>query len=233
MPRRIVAFIVLAVVLAAVFVRLGFWQLSRLSQRRAQNAVIARHLAEAETPWDKLGPPDSARLRRTVVLGVPDTAQEFAILGRSRNGSPGVWIITPVRVAGDTAAVLVNRGWVYSPDASTVDLSRWRERRTEFRGYTQPLLAGPANVKARGLRSFDSGGVDSLLPYPFAPVYLVLQDSGAIDSTPARLPLPVLNDGPHLSYAIQWFCFAAIAVGGAAIVGKRARDSELAARHSP
>lgn len=220
-PRRIVAFVVLAVVLAAVFVRLGFWQLSRLSERRAQNAEIAKHLTEPEVSWSKLGPLDSARLRRTVVSGVPDTAAEFAITGRSRNGSPGVWIITPVRVTGDSAAVLVNRGWVYSPDASTVDLNRWREHRTEYHGYTQRLLAGPANVKGRELRAFDSSGVDSLLPYPFAPMYMVLQDSGAIDSTPARLPMPVLDDGPHLSYAVQWFSFAAIALAGAAVVARK------------
>ena len=28
------------------------------------------------------------------------------------------------------------------------------------------------------------------------------------------LELPELDDGPHLSYAIQWFCFTAIAVIG-------------------
>ena len=223
MPRRIVVFVVIAVVSAAVFVRLGVWQLSRLGERRAQNAESTKHLAEAEVPWNALGPLDGARLRRTVVVGVPDTAAEFAILGRSRNGSPGVWIITPVHVAGDTAAVLVNRGWVYSADASTVDLTRWREHRTEYHGYTQRLATGPANVKGRGLRSFDADGVDSLLPFRFAPLYVVLQDSAAIDSTPARLPMPVLDDGPHLSYAVQWFCFAAIAIGGAAIVAVRSR----------
>ena len=221
MPRRIIVFVVLAFAMAALFVRLGFWQLSRLHDRRAQNAVVARQLAEPEVPWDKLGGPDSGRLRRAVVRGVADTAAEFAVLGRSRDGSPGVWIITPVRVAGDSVAVLVNRGWVYAPDASTVDLSRWRERRGEFHGYTQRLSAGVANVKGRGLRAFDSAGVDSLLPYRFAPLYLVQQDSASIDSTPARLPVPALDNGPHLNYAVQWFAFAAIAIAGSVIVARK------------
>jgi surfeit locus 1 family protein len=218
-PRRIIVFVVLAVASAAVFVRLGFWQLSRLAERRTQNVDMALRLSAPEVPWNALGSPDSARLRRSVVTGVADTAAEFAILGRSRYGSPGVWIITPVLVPGQDAAVLVNRGWVHSADASAVDLQRWRERRTEYRGYTQRIATvGPANVKGRGLRAFDSAGVDSLLPYPFAPLYLVQQDSGHIDSIPARLPLPVLNNGPHLNYAIQWFAFALIAVAGAGIV---------------
>jgi cytochrome oxidase assembly protein ShyY1 len=29
------------------------------------------------------------------------------------------------------------------------------------------------------------------------------------------LELPAMDDGPHLSYAIQWFTFAAIALYGA------------------
>lgn len=227
MPRRIVVFVVLAVVLAMLFVRLGFWQLSRLEERRAQNAGIAGDLSVPEVPWNQLGSMDSADFRRTVVAGIPDTAAEFAILGRSRNGSPGVWIITPVRPVGDSIAVLVNRGWVYAPDAATVDLNRWRERRSEYRGYTHRIAIGPKSVKGRGLRVFDSSGVDSLLPYPFAPLYLVQRDSGPVDSTPARLPMPALSDGPHLSYAIQWFAFAAIAMAGAAIVAIRSRDSAL------
>ena len=47
--------------------------------------------------------------------------------GRTRSGSPGVHILTPLRIPESDTALLVNRGWVYSPDARTVDLTRWRE----------------------------------------------------------------------------------------------------------
>jgi surfeit locus 1 family protein len=155
------------------------------------------------------------------VTGAPDTANEFTILGRSRNGSPGVWLVTPMRESDGTPAVLVLRGWVYAPDAATIDLLRWRERRTEYHGYTQRLGAGPASIKGRALRALDSSGVDSLLAYPFSTLFIVAQDSGSIDSTPARLPMPVLDDGPHLSYAVQWFSFALIAIAGAAVVARK------------
>jgi surfeit locus 1 family protein len=39
----------------------------------------------------------------------------------------------------------------------------------------------------------------------------------------ARLPPPALDEGPHLSYAIQWFSFAAIALIGGAAVAVRNR----------
>ena len=42
-------------------------------------------------------------------------------------------------------------------------------------------------------------------------------------STTARLPPPALDEGPHLSYAIQWFSFAAIALIGGTAVAVRNR----------
>lgn len=235
MPRRIVVFVALAVASAVLFVRLGFWQLDRLKQRRARNGEAAAQMANAEAPFDQFRR-DNVALRRVVLEGVPDTANEFVVTGRSRNGSPGVHIITPYRFRGDTA-VLVNRGWVYAPDAATADLSRWREARQTVHGYTQLLpvsgLSAPTlPTRAHAVRVFDTNHLVMLLPYHFYQLYVIAQDSGHIDSIPARLPLPALDDGPHLNYAIQWFCFAAIAVVGAAIVARRSRDSGLGTRYS-
>ena len=129
---------------------------------------------------------------------------------------------------GNDTAVLVNRGWVYAADAATADLSRWRESRTSFSGHTDtlPTPAGPPQLKNHGLRSLSAAGVDTLLPYPFYSLYLIAHDS--VPDAPARLSQPALDGGSHLSYAIQWFCFAAIAIGGAVIVwlkGRRARHA--------
>lgn len=228
MNRRIVAFCALAVALAVLFVRLGIWQLDRLGERRAQNADTRARLSQPTTSFARLRREKAGWLRQTALEGVPDYANEFVVTGRSRNGSPGVHIFTPVMIPGNDTVVLVNRGWVYSPDAATVELGRWREKRVAFHGYTQqlpwPHTAPP--IKGRGLRTLGFMGVDLLLPYRFYGLYLVSQDSAA-DSTPARLPMPALDDGPHLSYAIQWFSFAAIALIGAAMITIRARRQEL------
>jgi surfeit locus 1 family protein len=226
--RRVGAFVTLAMLLASLFVRLGFWQLDRLQQRRARNAVLAARLAESPLPIDELR--DTAAFRRASVEGDPDYASEIVLTGRSRQGSPGVYIITPVRRAGSDAAVLVMRGWVYSPDAATVDLTRWHETRRSFNGY---VLSLPAAVESpqqpamgRKVRALTRERVRELVPYPVATRYLVSQDSvtaAAADSTPARVAEPMLDDGPHLSYAIQWFSFAAIALVGSYVIVRRSR----------
>jgi cytochrome oxidase assembly protein ShyY1 len=64
------------------------------------------------------------------------------------------------------------------------------------------------------------------IPYPVAPFYLVSVGDTTVTTHPARREMPVLDDGPHRSYAVQWFCFAAIAIGGAIAVVRRERGDQ-------
>ncbi len=226
---RVWIFVLLALCAAGLFVRLGFWQLSRLNERRTRNALITSRLDSAEVDARSL-PADTAlaRFRRVRVAGTPDYAHELVFAARSYRGSPGVNILTPVRAAGTDTAVIVDRGWVYAPDGSTVDLSKWHEPDTTFTGYAEELpstngasYSGRPNVIAR--MSVDV--IRKALPYPVAPFYVVmLGDSAIAPDRIARLTIPALGEGPHMGYALQWFAFAIIAVVGAGFVVKQARD---------
>ena len=233
MPRRLVVFLLLAVVLAAVFIRLGFWQLSRLAQRRARNAVVAARLAQPQVALTSLRPDSASMLRKAIVTGAPDFDHEILLAARTYQGSPGVYLLTPLRVAGQDTAVLVNRGWIYAPDGVSVDAGRWREATTSFSGYAELLPRGvtskPEGVLRRDervARQLDLATVQSLLPYPVSPLYLVAtipDTTRPQGERVARLPPPALDEGPHLSYAIQWFSFAAIALIGGTAVAVRNR----------
>ena len=229
MSRRNVVFIVLALVAVAVCTRLGFWQLSRLRERRARNELAASRVTQPPVaPAALPGDVTLARLRRVTLSGRYDYAHEVVLTNRSRQGSPGVYIVTPLRPAGADTAVLVTRGWVYSPDGSTVDLARWREADTAtVAGFVEsfPPAAegrGSAEVPNRptAFRWLDRGLMTRRVGYPLAPYYVVLlgaDSTATADSTPVRLTTPALDEGPHLSYAIQWFSFALIALVGAGV----------------
>src|SRR5437667_633363 len=121
-------FAVAACLLAIVFTSLGFWQLRRLAERRAQNAVLSsRRFHSPIELGDIARDTGAARFRRVRISGAYDYSHQFALTLRTRNGSPGVDIITPVTRAGTDTLVLVNRGWIYAPDGITADLSRWPE----------------------------------------------------------------------------------------------------------
>jgi len=237
MRRSSLLFLVIAAVVALGCVRLGVWQLGRLGERRAANALVRSRLDSAAVPPERL-PADTgrARYRRVVLRGTYDFAHQVVLAGRSRNGSPGVNLLTPLRIAGHDTAVLVNRGWVYSPDATAVAATRWREPdAAQVEGlvntYHDPAT-GPAIIgrDGRTLRRLDPAALDTLVPYPLAR-YFVIATSPPADSvtSPVRLAPPPLDEGNHASYAFQWFAFATIALGGAGVTwwqgrGRRAGD---------
>lgn len=225
-----VIFCALAIGAASLFVRLGFWQVSRLHERQAHNAVVAAQRLDAPVEFSAL-PRDTgaAHYRAAHIEGRYDYAHELVLASRLRQGSPGVELLTPVFAPGSDTAVLVNRGWVYSPDAASVDLVRWREGdAAKVSGYveTYPPDAGVTTSAfgPRVVRRASRSEIAAKVPYPVAPYFLIVTSDTAGRDHPARRSEPALDEGPHRSYAIQWFAFALIAIGGAAAVVFRERE---------
>src|SRR5688500_18468087 len=110
---------VIFVVVAAVCARLGLWQLDRLRERRAANAAAS---AKRTLPPVILGATESADStlidRRVVAAGRYDHTHDLVLRGQVYQGVPGVHIVTPLRVEGMETVVLVNRGFVPTPDAT-------------------------------------------------------------------------------------------------------------------
>lgn len=223
MRRGSVLAFLFALFAAAVFARLGVWQLHRLAERRAFNAELASRLTSAPAAVSEL-PADTAlaAYRRVQVTGRFDYAHQVVITGRSRQGAPGVFLVTPLRPDSGGPAVLVNRGWVYSPDASAVNEDLWREPSpTTVDGFVTPLPADasrdPVSVaNPRAVRELDRARIAALVPYAVHPFFLIdLSPGRREDGIPTRLAVPAMDEGPHKNYAIQWFTFAAIALYGA------------------
>jgi len=200
---------VVAIVVATACVLLGKWQLDRLAQRRARNAALAARLALPPLAVRGDIPADSARQRRVVAQGVYDFAAERTWPGRSFQGTPGVALLTPLRLA-DGSAVLVDRGWAPSPDAFHVDHTLYREPDTA-------TVTGIALIPPRGRGDVAVAG--------FRPFVIQLETPDPAAGLPRRWPPPALDDGPHLSYAIQWFSFAAIVLVGTATLLRGGRTS--------
>jgi len=215
---------VLAWSLAALCVRLGFWQLERLRERRARNAEIAaaRALPPVELPVVHLDP-DAVRDRRATARGVYDYAHERVWAGRTFRGAPGVALLTPLRLA-DGSAVFVDRGWVPSADARHIDATRFGEG-------DSAAIAGLVLPVPRDRGDVDPARLRDSVPYVVLPIVIQLDDTAAPHPAGlARWRTPPLDGGPHLSYAIQWFCFGGIAVVGTVLLLKKRAQEE---RHFP
>jgi surfeit locus 1 family protein len=232
-PRARAVLLIGVFAFAVLAVRLGFWQLHRLAQRRAANAaaLVARDAPELDVAARNDQPLAGRRVRAS---GTYDRGHELVLRGQVFREIPGIILVTPLRLSalGDTA-VLVERGFVPSPDAVTIPgraASLNEPGAQSVRGMALPLTAAPdsgAPLEHEGQttwRRLDLSALRARLPYPILDVAIRQAPDSILPQMPRRLDPPSLDEGPHLSYAIQWFAFAVIAVGFAVAVlvrGKR------------
>ena len=226
-PRYWAAHLLMLVAVAACLL-LGRWQLDVWHGHRADSAASVTR----ETPIpldDVLGPdaafPASGVGRPVVVSGRWDDAHTFYVAGRVRDGTTGVWVVTPV-VTSSGSAIPVVRGW--APRA----------------GDAPPAPRGEAALVGLLQPSEDTGATDTdprddVLPQlsitallPRAPYdlyggYVVATDRqvpGATGRAPAsgtgglepvtaeHLPGAGAVSGlRNLLYALQWWVFGAFA----------------------
>lgn len=222
----------LVILVAVSFSWLGLWQLDRLDQRHAYEDLVAERLAAPPSPLvDVLAAHslDDVRFRRVVAEGTFDPAHEVILYGRTQSGQTGNHVLTPLLLE-DGTAVAVDRGWVpLSDDDPPLADAAPPSGRVRVTGVLFPSEAdgGDGAGDGAGPRTtftrLDLPALASQLPYPLAPAYLLLgsQEPAQAD-LPRIAPLPDAGQSPpHLSYAIQWFTFATIAVVGFAILVRR------------
>ena len=220
--------------LCALFLTLGIWQLQRLEQKRAANALILARMQEppltlSGQPLD----PEQANLRRATVRGTYDYSQEIVLRNRTLNEIPGVHVIVPLRIAGSDAAVLVDRGWIPYEMADPEQRTEFRQAAGRGRSQRHPppqpgaRAASRARRPAARPRPAAAGRLAPRRPpaHPGAdPLSAVAAlpggRSGARRTRPAlprAAPEIALSEGGHLGYAVQWFAFAGILLGGYAL----------------
>jgi cytochrome oxidase assembly protein ShyY1 len=214
------------VALAAVigFVSLGLWQLSRHSDRSELDKQIEARLEARPRPLSDLiatygENAAELHLRRARVTGVYDAAGELIWVARTLRGRSGHDLVTPIAVGN--RVVLVDRGWV-PIDTDRAEAAPPGDEVTLVGVLLEPSPRGP-----RGEPDADTGryvevgriDLDALqrqFSAPLFPVYLQLTDQEPpAGQLPEIRPDPEPGTGPpHLSYAVQWFVFAAVVAIG-------------------
>ncbi|WP_420641400.1 SURF1 family protein [Candidatus Leptofilum sp.] len=232
--RRWLGGTLLVLVAVGLFVRLGIWQLDRLEQRRAENAALQAVLDLP--PLDLAEPlpdgPEALENRLATVSGWYDFANERVILLQPWQGRPGVQLITPLMIEGGDTAVLINRGWVPQADyeAGALNQYRFETGLVQVDGYlalSQPGRNGSSEAAGSDLYRVDIPAIEAALPYEVLPIFMVEAPGEAVElEPPLRAAREVdLSEGPHLSYALQWFIFSVL-TGGLYLVFVRRSERE-------
>ncbi|MDX1600317.1 MAG: SURF1 family protein [Anaerolineales bacterium] len=229
MKGRAWLFLGLAIVVAAACIRLGFWQLSRLQERRDRNQEIRAGLQDERIELTEAVSSESVEpFRRIRARGRFDSAHQVVLTARSYQNQSGVHLVTPLRLVESDTAVLVDRGWLPLEERSPEDLDAYSvEGVVEVEGVTLPsqsqpqifLFPPPPTGTPQDPRTswpaLDVSAISGQIPYHLISVYVAVTEpvpEGA--SSPIPDPGLELSEGPHLGYAIQWFSFALIALVG-------------------
>lgn len=204
-----------SVVVAASCVGLGLWQLDRRAERLERNAEATAGRSLPPLDLNAAGGTVPAQ-RRVVVRGEFDHSAQLILRGHLWMGAPGVHVVTPLRLAGSERALLVNRGFVTAADGVTPDSPVPLEPgAVVLEGIVVPVpVAGdggqPAEHAGRvSWRRLDLPTLRDRLEYPLLDVYLLPETPNPAGPWPRRVEWPGLDEGPHLSYALQWFGIAA------------------------
>jgi len=218
----------LVIIGALILGRLGIWQLDRLAQRRALNSSLNTRMAQpALTLAGAAIDPAALEYRRGEVRGVYDPAQEIVLRNRELDGTPGVHILTPLRLSSSDTAVLVDRGWIPrdqagpaargafpAPPGQVLVTGIARLSQDESAGGPQDPPLGPDRRRLDAWFHVDTTRIQQQAGYPLLPIFIEQQPAPGDPALPRRVATADLGEGPHMGYAVQWFAFAIILMVG-------------------
>lgn len=216
------------------------WQYQRHVNRSAEDALARANssttpvaLTEVVQPGEAL--PEDDVYRFVAVQGTYLADETVLVRKRVFNGSPGYWVVTPLRTS-DGSVVQVLRGWtamagdaltspsVASPPPGEVSLVGWLKP-TEMLPQPAPTDLPVGQVAAldtavlnNSAATGDSAG--------FTPVMVATASEPADPAGLTPVPVPKPGLGPHLAYSWQWLTFAAMLPIGWVILFRRELKSQ-------
>lgn len=246
--RRWGAYLALTLVFAVACGLLSWWQWARRGeavdeiQRIEQNYDAAPRavdeVLDGFSAWD-----DDDEWTPVALHGEYLADQQVLVRNRVRGGQPGFEQLVPLRL-DDGSVFVVDRGWLplgdgpnatpdavpQPPEGEVTVVARLRQ--------AEPALPGRSAPEGQ-LPSVDVATiVGGLADEGYTGAYgLLASEDPAVDDMPFAAPRPQEDEGPHLSYALQWIAFGVLAFIGLFWAWRRERriaalplDEQAAAR---
>ncbi|KZE94278.1 putative SURF1-like protein [Agromyces sp. NDB4Y10] len=242
---RWAGYLALVVVFAIACSALGTWQFNRRAEALAEVARIdANYDADPIPVAEALPDPDSfdidQRWQVVALSGEYLHDEEVVVRNRPGAGSTGFEVLTPLRLDDGTVFV-VDRGWIpQDSEGRPSEFPAAPDGRVEV---TARLKAGEQQIAGRTSSGaeFATIDLDELAERVGEPTYtgaygILVQTGADASEPPIALPRPERDEGPHLSYALQWFVFALmgfVALGWFANQERKLLAADAAERSSP
>ena len=173
--------------------------------------------------------------RSVMVEGEYEPAYQVALINQAYQNQYGAHLLTPLRISGLDQYIIVDRGWIPAEEAlsgaweqydepGTVRVSgviRLSQSKPDYGRLADPTpIPGQVPLKVWNLANLSQ--VAKQMPGPLLEVYIQQTPDPSWTQLPYRTePDLDLTEGSHMSYALQWFTFAAILAVGYPLYVKR------------
>jgi cytochrome oxidase assembly protein ShyY1 len=220
---RWLAWFLLALLFAVACGFLSDWQFNRRSEKVTFIQKVQQNYDAPAVALEKLVPStrafdESYEWRPVLLTGHYLSAEMKLVRNRPNNGQPGFLEMVPF-VLNSGKTIAVSRGWLPtgnrqdSPDVIPLPDDQQRTLTARLR-LGEPRLdrsAPPGQIAALHLPTIRH--LLELNPSHFYDnVYVALETEKPSSSVlPASVAMPELDEGNHLSYALQWIMFAIMA----------------------
>jgi cytochrome oxidase assembly protein ShyY1 len=223
--RRWGAYLALVIVFAVACGLLSWWQWARRAEIVAQGNLVTRNYEADPVAVKGLLPALDAwrpgeEWRPVEMHGRYLRDEQLLVRNRPYNANPGFEVLVPFQL-GDGTVFIVDRGWLpigrtqdtpdvvpAAPDGEVTVVARLQQSEPVLPGRTAPAgqvpsINLPTVAKLAGTAKAYTGAYG-----------LLATESPAAATRPRAVEEPVPDEGPHLSYAIQWIAFGALAFFG-------------------
>lgn len=226
LTRRWAGYLALTIAFAIACAALGMWQFARRAEAQAEISKIEANYDRDPVPVAEALPSLDAFAQDQKWLPVELTgtylsADEQLVRNRPLSGRPGFEVLTPLRLDSGTVFI-VDRGWLPTgsaqdapdvvppaPEGTVTVTVRLKQGEPELAGRT--TIAGSGQIATVNLPQL----ADVVGEPTYTGAYGLIFSPGAVPTDlPTESPRPTLDEGPHLSYALQWFVFAIIGFFG-------------------
>lgn len=219
-----------ALVLLALFVTLGFWQLDRAAQKREVRAAFDAEgeyrTLETNASYEAFAP-----LKATGhYLGNRQILLENIVL----DGRLGYYVITPFERSADEPLLLVNRGWLpkEADEATTLPITVSGDEQ-EIHGRVGrlprvgirpgPAFTGDAGWPRRAVWP-ETEEMAAVLGREVLP-FVLLADPDPSSGLVRRWAPREIGPMRHLGYAVQWFALALAVIVTGVVLYRRKKAS--------
>ncbi|MHB1947487.1 MAG: SURF1 family protein [Gammaproteobacteria bacterium] len=211
-------FLVFFLFFFCLFCLAGHWQLQRYHYKKTLVTSYAASLKKGSLSWEQVKDSTPLEFQSIVVKGRYINSLTLLIQNRLHAGKVGYEVLTPLRIAGETKLLLVNRGWIEKPKDQILPEIMQSDTEQNIKGYikfidSHQFILGKNILNIHSLpyviQKIDVNEISQLTHENYFP-YVLRLDPNATHGFVRDWLITAVEPSRHLGYAVQWFAMAIV-----------------------